>query len=452
MNSSPLFPEAFSSRMQEQLGDEFPDFIACISREPATSIRWNPLKMPASISPARQVPWCSLGEYLESHPAFIKDPRFHAGAYYVQESSSMFVEQLIKAAGFNRPVIALDLCASPGGKSTHLLSLLPPGSLLVANETIRNRQGALQENITRWGHSNVVITQNDPDAFRSLCGFFDLILVDAPCSGEGLFRKDPGALREWSPPHVAHCAMRQQRILDPAWAALKEGGVLIYSTCTFNEEENESQLEQLHHNHAFESIKVPVPDGWNVTASDRLNFTSYRFYPHHTAGEGLVISAIRKTESSPTPIPTGRQERSAVPKNETKARVREWIVSDEPIILQQTGDQVIAFPESLVEAAATIERALYVKLKGTAVASLKQGKPVPAHGLALSPIASDHLPSLEVDLDLAIRYLRREALPLESPLRGYARIRYQHWSLGWVHAIGSRMNNLYPKNQRILMR
>lgn len=452
MNSSPIFPEAFTSRMQKQLGDEYPAFIASLSHEPATSIRWNPLKTPKAHSLQRPVPWCALGEYLESHPVFIKDPRFHAGAYYVQEASSMFTEQLISASDFDRPVIALDLCASPGGKSTHLLSLLPPGSLLVANETIRNRLGALEETITRWGHANVMITQNDPEDFRALEGFFDLILVDAPCSGEGLFRKDQLALREWSPVHIEHCALRQQRILEPAWAALKEEGVLLYSTCTYNEMENESQLEWLYRHHPYEPFRVSLAKEWKLAEVNHRNYTSYRFYPHRAMGEGFVITAVRKKESASAIVTKRRQEREILLKKETAAQLREWITSAEPMMLEQQLDRVNAFPESLEAAVREVEGALRVKQKGTAVAVLKQGKPVPAHGLALSPMVSNLFPSFEIDLDMAIRYLRKETLPLENSHRGYARIRYQDWSLGWVNAIGSRMNNLYPKNQRILMR
>src|SRR5690606_4280290 len=206
-----------------------------------TSIRLNPFK-PTELDfyLSEQVQWCDRGYYLANRPQFTLDPLFHAGAYYVQEASSMFIAHIIQTLGLDKEALfAADVCAAPGGKSTLLNSYLHPNSLLLSNEIIKSRSIILQENLTRWGASNVVVSNNDPSAFRRLPGFFDLLLVDAPCSGSGMFRKDEDAIDEWSEANVKLCSERQQRILSEVLTALKTNGYLIYSTCSYSQEENE---------------------------------------------------------------------------------------------------------------------------------------------------------------------------------------------------------------------
>jgi len=232
------FPPAFEQRMRPHLDKSWEEFEQAHQQFPPVSIRFNPKKAHSPID-LTIIPWTSHGYYLGERPSFTLDPLFHAGSYYVQEASSMFLEQaFLQAVDRTKPINVLDLCAAPGGKSTHLLSLMNKESLLVTNEVIRSRASTLAENIQKWGYDNVAVTNNDPQDFKRLSGFFDVIVVDAPCSGEGLFRKDPGAMGQWSTDNVALCARRQQRILNDVWPALKEGGILIYSTCTYNELEN----------------------------------------------------------------------------------------------------------------------------------------------------------------------------------------------------------------------
>src|SRR5579859_2899526 len=234
-------PTPFAGRMQKQLKLGWEKFLSAHHHPAPTSIRINSHK--SNSKNHERIPWTDFGYYLEQRPSFTLDPVFHGGAYYVQEASSMFLEQAVKqTVDLSQALQVLDLCAAPGGKSTHLLSLLNDQSLLVSNETIRSRATVLAENMQKWGHDNVVVTNNDPDDFRPLEGFFDLIVVDAPCSGEGLFRKDASAASEWSEEQVDLCALRQRRILNQVWPSLKANGILVYCTCTYNEKENEENL------------------------------------------------------------------------------------------------------------------------------------------------------------------------------------------------------------------
>lgn len=227
------------------------------SGEQVTSIRFNPSKnvyhQPGDHRLA-PVPWTQNGYYLAQRPSFTFDPLFHAGVYYVQEASSMFLEQALRqTTDLSQPLKVLDLCASPGGKSTHLQSLLSPASLLVSNDVIRSRAHVLKDNIVKWGSLNVVVTNNDPADFSALENYFDVIVVDAPCSGSGLFRRDEDAIGEWSVNNVTLCTQRQQRILADAWPSLKRGGLLIYSTCSYSMEEDEDIVKWLRREFLLEN-------------------------------------------------------------------------------------------------------------------------------------------------------------------------------------------------------
>jgi len=239
MKTEDNLPAEFAGRMRSRLGSESETFFRALGDEAVVSVRYNPLKLalPANL---KAVPWCRTGAYLDQRPVFTFDPAIHAGCYYVQEASSMFLEQaVVQLKLHEKKILALDLCASPGGKTTHLASLLHPDSLILSNETIQSRLAPLKENVIKWGSGNVLVTQNDPADFASLESFFDLVVIDAPCSGEGLFRKDHDSMQQWSPQNCDLCASRQQGILKDVLPCLKPGGVLVYSTCTFNEKENE---------------------------------------------------------------------------------------------------------------------------------------------------------------------------------------------------------------------
>ena len=293
-------PEKFETSISQKLGSDLPAFIESLNESPPVSIRINPHKNKRP-APADPIPWCPFGQYLPQRPVFTLDPLFHAGSYYVQEASSMFLgEALRQSTDLRLPLRVLDLCAAPGGKSTHILSLIGTESLLVSNEVIRSRASILSENIQKWGYPNAIVTNNEASDFQQLKGFFDVIVIDAPCSGEGLFRKDPNAINEWSPDDVQRCSARQKRIVTDVWAALRENGILIYCTCTYNESENEDNLKWLKENYSLDFIRLRTETSWGITEVETNGLFAYRFFPHKTRGEGFFLSVMRKTESCAT--------------------------------------------------------------------------------------------------------------------------------------------------------
>ena len=281
-------PELFVERMKVMLGADYAAFEQALQSPPPVSVRVND-KLKNYTPSAYRVPWCDSGYYLDERPLFTADPFLHAGVYYVQEASSMFLKHVVKSF-LADAVCVLDLCAAPGGKSTLLLESLPDNTLLVSNEIIRSRAQILAENITKWGNPNVVVTNNAPKDFQQLPQFFDAVLVDAPCSGEGMFRKDAGAIQEWSMQNVQNCAIRQKDILQDVWDSLKDNGLLIYSTCTYNREENEEQIAWICSELGAEHLEIDISEFNGIVESDY----GYRFYPHKIRGEGLFMAVLRK--------------------------------------------------------------------------------------------------------------------------------------------------------------
>ena len=445
-------PKAFRQRMEEKLGASFPDFLKSLEQPAPTSIRINPEKKKL-IQAIQTVPWSSTGGYLKERPLFTLDPLFHAGTYYVQEASSMFLEQAVRqSVDLSQPLKVLDLCAAPGGKSTHLLSLLNSQSFLVSNEVIRSRAGILAENLQKWGHHNVMVTNSDPEHFQRITGLFDLIVVDAPCSGEGLFRKDPDAMREWSPDHVALCASRQKRILHEVWPALKENGILIYCTCTFNQFENEDNMNWLASEHEVEFMDVRCESDWGIERVALDQMIGYRFYPHRLMGEGFFTSVIRKKEETKAVRIKNSRNVFSSPVKKVIEQVSLWVSDPAHKLFLQFNSTILMIPEGMLEAFEFLSQNLRVVEVGTALASLKHEKLIPEHALALSQhLEKSAFSILDVDHENALRYLRKENLTMDGQSRGYALICYQGVPLGWVNVLENRMNNLYPLNWRIRM-
>jgi len=443
-----VFPPAFAERMQMQLQQDWKEFLSVHERPSPTSIRINPLK--GGTRNSEKIPWTDLGYYLQQRPSFTFDPLFHGGAYYVQEASSMFLEQALKqTVDLSQPLQVLDLCAAPGGKSTHLLSLLNEQSLLVSNETIRSRATILAENIQKWGSNNVVVTNNDPEDFQRLEGFFDVILVDAPCSGEGLFRKDPHASKEWSEANVELCAVRQQRILNQVWPSLKKNGVLIYCTCTYNEKENEENLNWLVKEKKTESLKLKVESNWGVEEMQAKNVFGYRFYPHKTKGEGFFISVVRKTEEQQE-TSIHRKKTFDHPPTKIKERLSSWFKNSEDVEFVKHEELILALPRNYIFEIEFLSKFLKVIQKGTAIAIAKHDKLIPEHAFALSTrINHENFNSAELSLEEAIAYLRKDVLNLTSEKTGFSLMNFQNVPIGWANLLGNRMNNLYPSAWRI---
>ncbi len=396
-------PVAFTEKTRQLMGEErFERYLQSFEEEPPVSIRVNTLKMAEGswkIEDATPVPWCRNAFYLQKRPNFTMDPLLHAGCYYVQEAASMFLDEALKQMhtayishqpSAIRPLTVLDLCAAPGGKSTLLRSALPKDCVLYSNEPIRNRANILLENVTKWGYENHIVTNNYPKDYRRSKLCFDLILCDVPCSGEGMFRKDEATIREWSEQNVEKCWQLQREIVDDAWACLNPGGLLIYSTCTFNTKENEENIRYfLEQYDDIEVVPVDVKPEWHITGSllDGFHEPVYRFIPGITRSEGLFMCVLRK-----------RGEKREVRGERSDQRQKQ-------------------------------ERALTI----------------------LSPLTTLHSP-LQVPLTYhqAIAYLRHEALvlPEETP-RGLVTVCFQDHPLGLVKNIGSRANNLYPKEWKI---
>lgn len=445
------FPPAFEQRMHASLGERWKDFAVAHQQSSPVSIRINAKKTNhPRVSSA--VPWTSTGFYLEERPSFTLDPAFHAGSYYVQEASSMFLEQaFLQCCNPKQSLNVLDLCAAPGGKSTHLLSLMNNESLLVSNEVIRSRASVLAENIQKWGYNNVVITNNDPADFQRLPGFFDVLVVDAPCSGEGLFRKDLQAMQEWSPDNIAICAKRQQRILSDSWPCLKEGGLLIYSTCTYNESENEENLKWLKKEYGVEFIALEIDERWGVEMVNPSDTIGYRLSPHRVVGEGFFLSVMRKKTNDGESRIKNRNSLTQPPRKVVE-QLQPWIQFPEEKTFIIRNDQIQFLPKDKLLEIEHLARNLYLIMAGTLLASLKHDKLIPEHPSALSvELNTIHFNSLEVDLPEALQFLRKETLGITSGKKGFALIRYNTLPLGWVNVLDNRINNLYPAEWRIRM-
>ncbi len=407
-------PAVFTEKTRLLMGEErFERYLQSFEEEPPVSIRLNPMKASPNPSKGRgvqvldgeRVPWCRHAYYLKKRPNFTMDPLFHAGCYYVQEASSMFLDEVLRrtspipsqggephSSPLGRLGEVLDLCAAPGGKSTLLRSALPKDCVLYSNEPIHNRANILLENVTKWGYENHLVTNNYPKDYRKSKLMFDLILCDVPCSGEGMFRKDEATIREWSEQNVEKCWQLQRDIVDDAWACLNAGGLLIYSTCTFNTKENEENIRYfLEQYDDMEVVPINIQPEWNITGSLLEGFHEpvYRFIPGISRGEGLFMCVLRKS-LPPTPSKRrGRQEALNILTSPLRHQTSD--------ISHQTSD-------------------------------------------------------IRVDLDYksAISYLRGEALVLpEDTPRGEVTVCFQGHPLGPMKNIGSRANNLYPKEWRI---
>ncbi len=443
-------PEIFSARMKAILGEEYAKFEHSFDQDIVTTIRINSSKYSEKNRLAK-VPFCDTGFFLPQRPLFTLDPFIHSGVYYVQECSSMFLEQAINQLNLKGGIKVLDLCASPGGKSTHLSSLLPENSLLVSNDVIRSRSQILSENLKKWGDSSVIVTNNDPYDFQRLPHFFDIIVIDAPCSGEGLFRRDPGAMQEWSPENAQLCTKRQQRILADVWPSLKEGGILIYSTCTFNPEENEKNIEWLNDFADIIPVELEILPEWGVTQTQAGNFPCYRFYPHKVFGEGFFMAVVRK--SGDKEAATSRKIKdNPLWATKVEKEMGHKLINDQNLEILKFEDSLLAFPVNGINELLHIKNNLRIVHAGIKVGEIKQKDLLPAHELALSNILNrGAFSEIKLDLEQALTYLKRDEISPISTNKGWNLITYRNIALGWVKNLGNRYNSAFPKEWRIRM-
>ncbi len=411
-------PRDFVQLMRRHLGDEQAETLfQGLSQEPSVSVRLNRAKTAAQPS-FEPVPWCSDAYYLPNRLAFTFDPMLHAGVYYVQEAASMYLAHVLQEYMPQGTLTALDLCAAPGGKSTLLRAMLSADSLLVSNEPMRQRAQVLAENMTKWGSPDCVVTQNYPADFAHLTDAFDVALIDAPCSGEGMFRKDETAVREWSMDNVLACQQRQRQILSDIWPALKPGALVVYSTCTFNRLEDEDNA------------------AWLAATLGATLLEERHFFPGRDRGEGFYLAALRKHgEWQPTQYKAARATSLPVLKGQYE--------------LQKTAAEQRALPVLHAEFVKKLQRTLHVLQGGVLVSELKGRDWVPAHALALcTDYVRGTYPEVALDYPQAIAYLRREVVRCAAP-RGFVLLTYGGIPLGFAKSVGNRLNNMYPQEWRI---
>lgn len=448
---STLYPQDFIQQIRTLFGEESEFFLKALDQPAATSIRLNPFKPSTCFTKEQVVPWCEQGRILANRPEFIFDPLFHAGAYYVQESSSMFLHHVLSQllSTFSKQVKVLDLCAAPGGKSTLINSLLKPTDLLVSNEIIKSRAGILEENMLKWGQPNVVISNNDPNDLGTLTDFFDIIVIDAPCSGEGLFRRDKQAIEEWSTDNVALCEARQQRIVADVIQSLKPGGFLVYSTCTYNTSENEQNVKWMIQQWNLQSVEIVVPQEWPVAPSLDNTLLAYRFSPHNVTGEGLFMACLQKPDDV-QPLKGRPYKRKDKISKQQLDSVRTWLANADDFEIVMVGERVHAIPVSLAESFQQLTHHLYLKNAGVFMGTFAKNELIPSHHLALSNVLSQSVQRLDISKEEAIKYLRKDNLVLDTPLRGWTVVTYQDLPLGWVKVLPNRLNNYLPSHLRIL--
>ena len=463
-------PLDFVRQMSSLLGEaEAADLERALQEEPSTSIRLNPAKLvePSNASPyMNKVPWCNDGRYLSERPQFTFDPLLHAGCYYVQEASSMFVSQAIRQY-VGTSAFVLDLCAAPGGKSTLLRSSLPEGSVLVCNEIMRNRAQILAENMVKWGYPDMMVTNNASEDFSECAHCFDLILADVPCSGEGMFRKDDEAISCWSLENVQMCAERQRHLINNIWPALKPGGILIYSTCTYNAEEDERNVSWIMQEFGASVLPVNVPEGCDIMGNMIVgDYPVYHFMQHKVKGEGFFMAVIRKPDEPgfrPFRLPDVSalekdkkkkkdKKQVSLPVKEILSEVQQWILNPDNYYWQVTEEGVRALPLSMASFYLWGQKnGLKILEAGVQVASLKGKEPIPTHALAMSTqLNIDAFVGHEVTYTQAIAYLRKESIVLspDAP-KGYVLLTYRKIPIGFVKNLGNRANNLYPQEWRI---
>ena len=455
------WPVLFVKRLFELLGEGADEVLAALDQEPVVSLRLNPLKyrkitdsllVEGTTMLGEKVPWATNGFYLDERKAFTFDPLFHAGCYYVQEASSMFLEQVVRQY-VSESMMVLDLCAAPGGKSTLLRSVLPEGSLLVSNEVIPARARVLVENMMKWGHPDCVVTSSDPADFGTMSSFFDMIIADVPCSGEGMFRKDSVAVAEWSEANVETCWRRSRGIISDCWDSLKEGGLLIYSTCTFNTLEDEENVRWICDEFGAEALPLKISPEWGITGNllSSEHFPVYRFLPGRTRGEGFFLAVLRKL-SSPRSQMGGKTKARFTQKIQPVPQVcKSWICEANSFVWKMENNAVNAISEQHEAAFSALMQHVHVLHGGVNVAELKGRDFIPTPSLALSStLRCGSFPVIEVSYSDALTYLRKESLSFspETP-RGYILLSFRGVPLGFAKNVGNRANNLYPSEWRI---
>lgn len=454
-------PEQFISRMQRELGvAEAEALCAALETEPSTSVRLNPAKMAEQKWGGGRVAWSDYGYLLGERPAFTLDPDFHAGAYYVQEASSQFAGYIVSMAVGGAEACkgqrVLDMCAAPGGKSTHYATLVGERGLVVANEINRSRAAVLADNARKWGLGNMVVTCNDSARVADFEEWFDVVAVDAPCSGEGMFRKSDEACEQWSEANVAMCAERQWEILQNAFRSLKPGGVLLYSTCTFNRTEDEDVVGRACEEFGDELLAVddiPIGDDWGVVTGREGVFQTFRFFPHRLTGEGMFMAVARKAglATSRRRMPKARRKVMEAVDKRTAQELSRWVKESEQMRFFAAGDTLYGCRKEHYDEVEALAGTLAVIYSGVAMGQVFKGKLKPDGALALyAGVTHDAVACCEVDEQKALKFLRKQDMDAAQFSEGVNMVLYGGRPLGFVKRVGARVNNMYPNSLRIL--
>jgi len=433
-------PEAFLSRIQNE---SFPglQLIQALDTPSPISVRFHPKKQKPEFEINGLVSWCEAAVYLNERPQYVFDPLFHAGAYYPQEAGSMVLDSVLRQLNLPTDPKVLDLCAAPGGKSTLIASFLDNKGMLVANEVIQQRARILKENLTKWGYSNTVVTNNDPEDFQRLPQFFNLMVVDAPCSGEGMFRKDPAARDEWSDDNVRLCAGRQKRIVMDVWDALVPGGILVYSTCTFNSSENEENVIWFMKELGAELVSIELPE----PVVKGRNGIGFYCIPGISETEGFYIAVLQKPDEPLIRQRTTRKSEFRVQKDTLDCGNYADLTDYE---LMNWNEILLALPKKYSDSMLHVQAQMRLQKLGTTIGEISRKGIIPNEELALNPFFNQYKERIDLTKEQALFYLRGDTFPLSGE-HGYQLVTFQNEPLGWMKHLGNRFNNLYPKEWRI---
>ena len=449
-------PEKFVETMRRELGAERAGSLCrALDTEPVVSYRLNAAKPYDPTLGGQQIGWSRHGRYLSQRPQFTLDPALHAGAYYVQEASSQFIDYILRDERLDGARV-LDMCAAPGGKTTIYSSLVGGEGVVVANEINRNRAMILADNVRRWGLGNVVVTCNEPQHVAAFEEWFDVVAVDAPCSGEGMFRKMEEARSEWSQGAVEMCARRQRQIVAEAWRTLRKGGIMIYSTCTFNSAEDEGVVQWIEEQWGDElepAAEVKCLPEWGIATSQTDAFQMFHFYPDSARGEGFFVAVARKKggdERGRTAVRSRRSVFSPVDKR-SAAELSRWVRDAWQMTFRSAGDMIYGYRESVFDDVRALSESLSVVYSGVAMGQIFKGVLRPDHALALYVgLDLDAVPWAEVGRDEALAYLRRADIAADGFCQGINAVVCDGLPIGFVKRIGVRCNNMYPRDLRII--
>lgn len=447
-----MIPESLLQSLKNMRGFDLANFTAAHELPAPTSIRLNPTKPLLEVGNLEPVAWSTHSFYLQERPNFTIDPNFHAGTYYVQEASSIFLEHVVRFLKTDHEFeIALDACAAPGGKSTLLLDVLDNQTLLVSNEIISSRANTLIDNLSKWGNKNSMVTNGDTAKFKALENIFDFVLIDAPCSGSGLFRKDKEAIKEWSVQAVQQCAVRQEEIIENLVGTIAQDGYLVYSTCSYSESENETICDYIVQEYQLTSVQIPFNSEWGIVEvqSNKHQAFGYRFYPDKVKGEGFFIAVFKQENGLHKTMPKSKGKRNFISFQKPFLKNFFFAEKQDEVIIKN--NFIHCIEKSHLELAELLSQHLHIRKLGIEIGELKGDNLIPSHALAMSSLnLNNSIQRLELSRDLAIKYLRGENILIENASLGWAIVCFEQHSLGWIKIIQNRTNNYYPKYSRIL--